>query len=201
MSRRTQIRKLAKTDNRAALKLVPTLPDVNEQIQALAWVGRYAEPKRILSILNSAVDMATEYATSEDDAYPAALALAWPLRAFHETGNPKSVPRVRDLALEMFPKINPCSSRTECHTVLLNAAIGAGLPTADPVIDSLIANCTGDDHWRIVRAFADTALMVNGFNKARAKEIAAAIADNEKREVTLARLQSSESIKARKFFW
>lgn len=201
MSRRTQIRKLAKTDNRAALKLVPTLPDVNEQIQALAWVGRYAEPKRILSILNSAVDMATEYATSEDDAYPAALALAWPLRAFHETGNPKSVPRVRDLALEMFPKINPCSSRTECHTVLLNAAIGAGLPTADPVIDSLIANCTGDDHWRIVRAFADTALMVNGFNKARAKEIAAAISDNEKREVTLARLQSSESIKARRFFW
>lgn len=201
MSRRGQIRKLAKTDNVAALKLVSTLSDINDRIQATAWVGRYAEPKKVPSILNSALDMAAEYARAEGDVYAAAMPLAWPLRAYHETGNPKSVVHVREVALEMFPTVNPCSSRVECHVQLLNAVIVAGMPAADPVIDSLLANCASDNHWRIVRAFADVALVVNSFSRARANEIASAIADEEKQSAARKRLQAGESVKARKFFW
>jgi len=201
MSRRGQIRKLAKTDNAAALKLVSKLSDIREQIQALGWVARYAEPKRVQAIVDSAVQAANEYTRSESDLYAPAIALAWPLRALHETGNLRSVQQVRDVALAMLPSVNPCSSRTECHATLLNAVIPSGLSAADPVIDSMIANCAGDNHWRIVRAFVDSALLVNGFNKARALEIATAIADETKRDATISRLQAGDSSLPRNFFW
>jgi hypothetical protein len=201
MSRRAQIRKLAKTDNLAALKLVPTLVDIREQIQALAWVARYTEPKRMQSIVDTAMNKATVYVHSESDIFAPVLALAWLLRALQETGNLDSMQHVRDSALEMVPSVNPCSSRTECYGALLNAVIPAGLIAANPIIDSMLVHCIGDVHWRIVRAFTDSALLVNGFSKGRAFELSAAIADEKKRETLNNQLQAGKTTEPRKFFW
>jgi len=201
MSRRGQIRKLAKTDTSTALKLVPSLSNVDERIQALGWVARYAKPKEVLSIIDSAVATATEYAQSETDLYAPAMALAWPLRALHETGNLDSMARVRDIALEWLQSITPCSSRTDCHAALIHATIPAGISVANPIVDSMIAHCTDDAHWRVVRAFVDSALLVNGFHKVRSLELAAVIADEKKREVTISQLQTGEANKPRVFFW
>ena len=201
MSRRAQIRKLAKTDNIAALKLVPTLADIREQIQALAWVARYAEPGQMQSIVDRAMKKATEFARSESDIYAPVLALAWLLRALQETGDLDSMQHVRDTALEMVPSVNPYSSRIECYAALLNAVIPAGLTAANPIIDSMLVHCIGDDHWRIVRAFTDSALLVNGFSKGRARELSAAIADEKKRESLNSQLQAGKTNQPRKFFW
>jgi len=201
MSRRAQIRKLAKTDNIAAFKLVPTLTDIREQIQALAWVARYAEPKRVQSIIDRAVDRATGFAHSESDVYAPAMALAWPIRALQETDHLDSMQQVRDLALEIITSVDPCSSRIECYGALLNAVIPAGLSPAKSIIDAMLVHCHGDDHWRIVRAFVDSALLVNGFSRGCALELSSAITDEKKREATNIRLQAGETSKPRKFFW
>jgi len=196
--KRDSIARLAKTNFEAALKFTASIPEVGKRIQSLGWVARYAPAQRVKSIVDSAVKLAF---APTDDAYESVLALAWPLRALHETDHATSIPKVLAEAIKLSPEVTPTSSRAEALVLLIHAVLPAGIKIASPAIDALVDLCAGDDHWRIVRAFGDTALLVNGFDTARANEIARAMAAGNKRDAVVARLEAGETSKVRVFFW
>ncbi len=198
MDKRDSVARLAKTDFAAALKRAQSISEVRAKIQSLGWVARYAPAQRVRSVVDSAVKVAR---LPTEDAYASVMALAWPLRALHETGNASAIPKVLSEAIQLSPNVSPTSSRTEALVLLIHAVLPAGIEIANPVIDALLAHCAGDDHWRIVRAFGDTALVVNSFDKARANQIAAAMPAGNKRDAAISRIDSGETLKMRAFFW
>jgi len=198
MKQRNQLSLLAKTDFSAALELATSMAGTRERIQSLGWVLRYAPAKQVPSVLDSALDVAR---SPHDDYYEPAMALAWPLRALHETDNASLMPATVSVAVELARNVSPTSSRAECLILLLQAAFPAGMRTVDPVIDTLLTHCAGDDHWRVVRAFVDAALFVNGVDADRAHQIAELIPDGKKRRASLARLDAGEKSEPRQFFW
>ena len=198
MNKQDSVALLAKTDFAAALKRALVIPEVRAQIQALGWVARYAPRQQVQSVVNSALKVAQ---APTEDAYASVMALAWPLRALHETGNTRAIRKILSEALKLSPAVSPTSSRTEALVLLIHAVLPAGIEIANPGIDALLEPCTGDDHWRIVRAFGDIALVVNAFDKKRAKQLAGAMPAGSKREAILARLQAGDFLKARGFYW
>ncbi len=200
MSNRNQnsVARLAKSNFTAALEFTATIPEVGKRIQSLGWVARYAPDARVRSIVDSALKLAK---APTDDPYAAVQALAWPLRALHEKKQGSSISRVLREAVEISQDVMPTSSRAEALGLLIHAVLPAGIERVNPAIDALLAFCAGDDHWRIVRAFGNIALVVNASDKKQAKKIAMAMPEGNKREAILARLQAGEFLKVREFFW
>ncbi len=198
MNKQDSVARLSKTDFEAALKRAQSTSEVRAKIQSLGWVARYAPAQRVRSVVNSAVEVARLPA---EDAYASVMALAWPLRALQETNNSTAIPQVLSDAIEMSCDVSPTSSRTEALVLLIHAVLPAGIKIANPAIDALLAHCAGDDHWRIVRAFGDIALVVNSFDKTRAKKIAAAMPAGNKRDAAIARMEAGEILKVRAFYW
>lgn len=198
MSKRESIANLAKTNFTAALKATRDIPEVGKRIQSLGWVARFAPDERVTGVVETAVKIAQAPA---DDAYEPLMALAWPLRALHETDNAAAIPKTLDAALPLAPQVTPTSSRAEAIGLLIHAVLPAQMEVANPAINALIELCSGDDHWRIVRAFGDLALMVNGYDADRALEIANAMPAGNKRDALIPRLEAGEKLAPRKFFW
>jgi len=198
MHKRDSVAKLAKTDCGAALQFASSIEEPGKRIQALGWVARFAPAARVEPIVNSALEIAC---VPTDDAYASVLALAWPLRALHETKNRAAIPDALAKAIELAPDVTPTSSRCEALLLLIHAVLPAGVEIANPALDALQRLCAGDDHWRIVRAFAGAALLVNAIDKTLALQIAHAMPEGNKRDMAIARLQAGESEKVRKFFW
>ena len=88
--------------------------------------------------------------------------------------------------------MTPTSSRAEALVLLIHAVFPAGIQVANPAIDALLTYCAGDDHWRIVRAFGDTALLVNAVDTAGAGRIAEAMPAGNKRDAVISRLEAGE---------
>jgi len=198
MNKRDSVARLAKTDFEAALKHTGKIEEPGKRIQALGWVARFAPDVRVEPVVNSALKVLN---TPTDDAYAAVLGMAWPLRALHETNHDAAIPKVLATTLEIAPDVTPTSSRAEALVLILHALLPAGIRAASPAIDALINLCAGDDHWRIVRAFQDTAVLVNAYDKGRADQIARKMPAGKKRDDTLGRLKSGETSQVRKFFW
>ena len=200
MNNRNQnsVARLAKSNFTAALEFANTIPEVGKRIQSLGWVARYAPDARVRSIVDSALKLAK---APTDDPYAGVQALAWPLRALHEKNQASSISRVLREAVELSQDVMPTSSRAEALGLLIQAVLPAGIERVSPAIDALLAYCSNDDHWRIVRAFGNTALVVNGFDKQRAKKIANAMPVGNKRDAILTQIEAGETLKVRAFFW
>lgn len=198
MPKQDSVAKLAKTNFEAALKHTSKIEDPGKRIQALGWVARFAPASRVEPTVQSALKLAH---APTDDAYAQFLALAWPLRALHETKNAQAIPSALEETLRLAQDVEPTSSRAEAIGLLIHALLPAGIDVASPAIDALLKLCSGDDHWRIVRAFSDVAVLVNGYDKARANKIARAMPAGNKRDATLEKLAAGETSKVRKFFW
>lgn len=198
MKKTDSVSRLAKTDNVAALKLALAIPEVGNRLQALGWVLRYAPAPQLRSIVNKVLKASREPA---EDAYESVMGLAWPIRALHETNNGDMIPKLLDQAIELAPDVMPTSSRIEALVLLIHAVIPAGISLADPVIDAMLTFCKGDDHWRIVRAFAETATLINGYDKKRAKQIALAMPAGKKRDDAFERLNAGKNTEVKSFFW
>lgn len=196
MNQRDRIAQLAKTDFEAAERLVDSIDHVRERIQALGWLIRYApagEVPRMIADVNQS-------AGTSSDFYGDVMALAWPLRALHETNHPKRIPPLRDVATSLAASVSPASSRAHAIFVLANALIPAGVPVVEPVL-SVLMSIRNDSHWRVVRAFVYVSLLINAHDQQRAAKLASAIPINSKRTATLERIHNGDQLEPRVFFW
>jgi hypothetical protein len=196
MNQRDCAAKLAKTDSSAALKLALGITEVRERIQSLGWVARYAPAKEIARV----VAMATKSAGTSSDFYADTMALAWPLRALHETGNGDSIPPLLKTALSLSADVRPASSRAEAVGLLIHAVLPDGLRTVEPAIVTL-KSVASDAHWRVVGSLVDTALLVNALDRQSALNVAHAIPAEKKRNSTVKRISDGETLQPRSFFW
>ncbi|QEG22092.1 hypothetical protein [Mariniblastus fucicola] len=196
MNQRDRAAKLAKTDFSAALKLARDITEVRERIQSLGWVARYAPAAEIPRV----VAMAAKSAGTSSDFYADTMALAWPLRALHDTGNGGSIPPLLKTAISLSADVQPASSRAEALGLLIHAVLPDGLRTAEPAIAKL-KSVASDSHWRVVRSLIDAALLVNAFDRQSALSIANAIPLENKRNSAVQRLSDGETMEPRPFFW
>ena len=196
MNQRDRVAKLAKTEFPAALKLAGEITEVRERIQSLGWVARFAPAAEISHV----VSIAAKSAGTSSDFYADTMALAWPLRALHETGNGDSIPPLLQTAISLSADVQPASSRAEALGLLIHAVLPAGLRTTEPAIAKL-KSAADDSHWRVVRSLIDTALLVNSFDRQSALNIAHAIAIENKRNSAVKRLLDGETQEPRPFFW
>jgi hypothetical protein len=196
MNQRDRVAQLAKTDFAAAFKLSGSLENVRERIQSLGWIARYAPPDKISRVITA---VKKNLGTSSD-VYEDVMSLAWPLRALHETGNPKLIPPLLHIAMQMAPNVSPVASRAESVGLLIHAVLPAGLSLASPAISTLVNRC-GDEHWRAVRALVDASLLVNPHDRKQALKIANAISNLNKRKTTIYRIENGERNSPRAFFW
>ena len=192
---RDRVIKLVKTDADAAFRLARSISDVREKIQALGWVARFGPAVEIPRVI-SAVKKA---AGTSADIFGDTMALAWPLRALHETGHGKQIPPLLNTAVRLSANVHPAASRAEALLILMHAVIPNDFRTAEPAIAAL--KRITDTHWRVVRALTDAALIVNAFDTSAASEIAAAISVDNKRKSALERLSAGETKQPRAFFW
>jgi hypothetical protein len=139
-------------------------------------------------------------AGTSSDFYEDVMSLAWPLRALHETGNPKLIPPLLHIALQIVPNVSPVASRAESVGLLLHAVLPAGLSLAKPAISTLVNLCS-DEHWRAVRALVDASLLVNSHDRKQSLEIANAIPNVNKRTTTIQQIEDGEKMSPRPFFW
>ncbi|QDV27571.1 hypothetical protein Q31a_59630 [Aureliella helgolandensis] len=196
MNQRDRTATLAKTDFSAALKLARDITEVRERIQSLGWVARYAPSTEISRV----VAIATKSAGTSSDFYADTMALAWPLRALHETGNGDAIPPLLKTALSLSADVHPASSRAEALSLLIHAVLPDGLRTAEPAIGTL-KSVASDSHWRVVRSLIDTALLVNAFDRQSALNVAQVIPAENKRNSTIKRISEGETLQPRPFFW
>jgi hypothetical protein len=198
MPKPDSIAKLAKTNFEAALRFASTIEDTGKRIQALGWVARFAPAPRVESTVHVALGVAL---APTEDAYGPLMALAWPMRALVETQHVAALRPALVKALRLAPQVEPTSSRAEALGLLVHAVLPAGIEAVRPVLDALLKQCSGDDHWRIVRALASAALLVNSCDSPTAHRLANALPAGNKREELLAKLAAGKSSPARKFFW
>lgn len=196
MNQRDGVAQLAKTDFAAAFKRAGSTKNVRERIQSLGWIARYAPADKIPRVI-AAVN---KCAGTSSDFYEDVMALAWPLRALHETGNAKLMASLLKTATNMAADVSPAASRAEAIGLLIHAVLPAGLKLATSPISSLI-NLRGESHWRVIRTFVDVSLLVNAHDRQRALEIANSIAVANKRKSTVERVVNDEQMEPRPFFW
>ncbi|WP_145085167.1 hypothetical protein [Aureliella helgolandensis] len=178
------------------MKLARDITEVRERIQSLGWVARYAPSTEISRV----VAIATKSAGTSSDFYADTMALAWPLRALHETGNGDAIPPLLKTALSLSADVHPASSRAEALSLLIHAVLPDGLRTAEPAIGTL-KSVASDSHWRVVRSLIDTALLVNAFDRQSALNVAQVIPAENKRNSTIKRISEGETLQPRPFFW
>lgn len=196
MKQRDHATKLAKTDFAAAFRMAQSISDVREQIQSLGWVARYAPASDIPRVIS----IAKKTAGTSTDLYLATMALAWPLRALHETENGKLIPPLLKFALQLAVDVQSHASRAEAIGILIHAVLPNSLETTQPAI-AAIKSVALDSHWRVVRALTDVALLVNVCDQRTALEIADMISVNNKRKSVLDRLSAGDTLQPRAFFW
>ncbi|TWT81740.1 hypothetical protein CA13_31930 [Planctomycetes bacterium CA13] len=196
MNQRDRVTKLAKTDFASAFKLACSITDVREKIQSLGWVARYApaaDVRRVVATADKTAGTSTNF-------YADTMALAWPLRALHETEHGNLIPPLLKTAVQLAADVHPAASHAEALVLLINAVLPHSLQTAEPAIAALKSIAT-DSHWRVVRALTDVALLVNAFDRQSATDLASAISVENKRRSTLDRISAGETMQPRPFFW
>jgi hypothetical protein len=198
MNPRDQVARLAKSDYLAALKIAKSIENLRGQIQSLGWVARYAPADQVASVIRIVTDLAQRNA--DTDYYGTAMAIAWPLRALHEAGQPKLIPPLLRVATNISERVTPESSGAVALSLIIQAVLPAGLSVAESAISKL-AGRVKDQHWRTTRALTEVALMVNSVDHARALVIARAIAAENKRATAIRRLENAEASEPRAFFW
>ncbi|MCM2373798.1 hypothetical protein [Aporhodopirellula aestuarii] len=196
MNQRDRVAKLTKTDFAGAFKLACSISDVRERIQSFGWVARYAPAAEVSRV----IDQTTKSAGTSSDFYVDTMALAWPLRALHETGHGERISSLLTTALRLSREVRPTASRAEAIVLLIHAVLPHGLRTAAPAITALKATAA-DSHWRVVRALVDVALLVNAFDQKSAIEIANVIPVEHKRKSAIDRISGGETLQPRPFFW
>ncbi len=196
MNQRDHVNHLAKTDFAAAFKLSGSIKDVRERIQSLGWIARYAPDHQIPRVIAAA----HKCAGTSPDYYDDVMSLAWPLRALQETGNSGLMAPLLKTATRLAPDISPPASRAEAIVLLIHAVLPAGLDLTAHAVSALTP-LRNETHWRVVRAFVDVALLVNGLDRQRSLGIANLIAIDKKRAATVERVVNGEQMEPRLFFW
>lgn len=196
MNQRDRVSKLAKNDFDGAFKLARSITEVRERVQSLGWVARFAPAAEIPHVISAA----SKSVSSSTDYYACTMALAWPLRALHETGRDDLIPSMLKTAIELSVDVRPAASRAEALVLLIHAVLPHGLQTANPAIAALKSTAS-DSHWRVIRALVDVALLVNGLDRQSAMDIASLIPVENKRASTMDRLSNGETMQPRPFFW
>lgn len=196
VNQQDRITKLAKTDFAEAFKLAQTISGVRERIQSLGWVARYApaaEVTRVIVAVRNAAEKSTDH-------YACMMALAWPLRALQETGHGKQIPTLLKTALQRSTMVQPAASQAEALKLLIHAVLPHDLRTVNPAVAALKA-VASETHWRVVRALVDVAFLINAFDRQTATDIAKVIPIENKRNATMERISSGETMQVRPFFW
>lgn len=196
MNQCDRIERLAKTDFDGAFKLAHSMSDVRERIQSLGWVARYAPSADIARV----IDAAKNSAGKSIDLYPDTMALAWPLRALHESGNGKRIPPLMKIAVELSTHVQPAASQAEALILLIHAVLPHHLTTAAPAVAQL-KSLARNPHWRVIRALVNAALLVNQSDRQTATEIAKVIPLDNKRNSTIDRISDGQTMQVRPFFW
>jgi hypothetical protein len=195
---RDQAIAVAERDPPAALKLAREIHAPWFRAQALAYVARYEVEDRSLSTAMEALGAAAE----ADDMYKALAVTAWPIRAMLERGHHETARCELNRLLELTPRIEPESSRSEALFYLYQATFPMGDDVRECIARALVALANKEDaHWRTKRNVIEALAMLATTSPALEASLATELTNDKACAKLARRLDGPWKITPRDFFW
>jgi hypothetical protein len=190
--------------NMAALSLNAALSAAHEektyrgQCQAMAWIARNVRDQRHV---RPTAQAAAEAAAQEEDQYAAVFAMAWPIRALLERGEPKTARLMLAQALAKAKTVTPAASQSEAVFLFFQASMHETERMWDEPFQALLDSSLPLDHWRHRRNVRDAICMVASVDFHFARDTATALTDEKLKTNVLELLANNKKQTPRPFFW